>query len=175
MLGCIIILILVILVCILIIIIILWRKPQPPPFVIDICPPYISLDESSTSVSIPSNLCNSASFSVFHIRALENLSYIEIGDDNYYYTTSFILENLPKLEKLVVGNNVSSQHSLSSHLFQITNCSCLVSIEIGERSFRGYGDVFDIHGCPLLKQIEFKGFNFQCSQFVLNGILCRRY
>ena len=103
--------------CILISIVILWRKPQPPPFVLEICPPYISLNESVTSVFIPSNLCNSGSFSVFQLGSLENLSYIEIGDDNYYYTTSFILENLPSLEKLVVGKNVSSQHSLSDHTF----------------------------------------------------------
>lgn len=155
--------------------IILWRKPQPSPFVIAICPPYISLNESVTSVFIPSNLCNSASFSVFHLSGLENLSSIEIGDDNYYYTTSFILENLPTLEKLVIGKNVSSQHSLSGHAFQIVNCSCLVSIEIGEKSFSGYGDRFDIHECPLLEQVELKGFNFQCSQFVLNRIVCGRY
>lgn len=161
--------------CILIIAVVLWRKPQPPPFVLEICPPYISLNESVTSVFIPSNLCNSASFPVFHLAGLENLSYIEIEDDNYYYTTSFILENLPTLEKLVVGKNVSSQHSLSSHVFQVMNCSCLVSIEIGENSFRGYGGVFDIRECPLLEQVEFKGFNFQSSQFVLSRIVCRRY
>ena len=86
-----------------------------------------------------------------------------------------MLENLPTLEKLVIGKNVSSEHSLSSHAFQIVNCSCLVSIEIGEKSFSGYGDRFDIHECPLLEQVELKGFNFQCSQFVLNRIVYRRY
>ena len=136
--------------------------------------------ETSTSLNIPNNQCNSASLISFDLSAYKLLEEIEIGNENFFYSNEFFLDGLYELEKLIIGSNSFTQKKNSwgndaSKSFHILNCTKLESIEIGEKSFSDFAGKFELSNLPQLQSIQIgtigsDSYNFWHSSFVIRGI-----
>ena len=135
----------------------------------------------SISLSIPNNTCNSDSLTLFDLSAFIMLQSITIGDDNFMYASTFIIDSLFNLQSIdiqqnsftTVTNGVTNNGNRS---FSILNCVELESIEIGEYSFSDYGGGFELFNLPKLSiikigQIGSDSLNFFYSSFVIKGII----
>ena len=147
-----------------------WR-PLPYSTITEFCPNVPRLNNNSKSLSIAKDACNSVNQTNFVIQFFFGLTSIKVESNNFKYTNSFVLDTLPKLEELQIGDScfegVSSQNNFR---FSISNCSHLTSVSIGKRSFSQYYDSFEIRECPSLERVVLQGFNFRSSSLVLDGI-----
>ena len=154
-----------------------------------VIPPYYStcsylnnLKEYSTSLSIPTNVCNSNLLTIFDLSALNLLQSISIGDSNFMYVNEFIINNLFDLKSITIGQNSftttrGSYGDNPSRSFHILNCDQLESISIGAYSFSDYSGEFELRNLPKLSTIKIgdttrDSNNFYWSSFVIKGILC---
>ena len=93
----------------------------------------------------------------------------------------FSIDSLDHLKSIKIGSNSFTREKNSwgndkYRSFSISNCVELESIEIGELSFRDYGDGFELRNLPSLSTIKIgeigrDSYNFCCSSFVINGII----
>ena len=109
------------------------------------------------------------------------LQSITIGNDNFMYASTFKIDNLFKLQKIIIRQNSftkkkNSWNNDSSRSFHLLNCDKLESIEIGRFSFSDYGGDFELNNLPKLETIKIGEIgsdsgNFCFSSFVINGII----
>ena len=155
-----------------------------------VIPPYYStcsylnnLKEYYTSLSIPTNVCNSNLLTIFDLSAFVLLQSISIGDSNFMYVNEFIINNLFDLKSITIGQNSftttrGSYGDNPSRSFHILNCDQLESISIGAYSFSDYSGEFELRNLPKLTTIKIGeiansySFNFCYSSFVIKGIIC---
>ena len=154
-----------------------------------VIPPYYStcsylnnLKEYYTSLSIPTNVCNSNLLTIFDLSAFVLLQSISIGDSNFMYVNEFIINNLFDLKSITIGQNSftttrGSYGDNPSRSFHILNCDQLESISIGAYSFSDYSGEFELRNLPKLTTIKIgdttrDSNNFYWSSFVIKGILC---
>ena len=136
--------------------------------------------ETSTSLNIPNNQCNSVSLTSFDLSAYKLLEEIEIGNENFFYSSAFILDGLYKLENLIIGSNSFTQKKNSwgndsSKSFHILNCESLESIQIGDYSFSDFGGDFELRNLPQLQSIQIgtvrgNSHSIYGNSFVIRGI-----
>ena len=115
------------------------------------------------------------------VSLLLNLESIEIGNDCFESVQTFEIEGLNRLKTIKIGNKSFTPKkngwryvSDKSKSFHILNCESLESIQIGEYSFRDYGD-FELKNLPQLQSIQIGtigsgSYNFSYSSFVIRGI-----
>ena len=100
----------------------------------------------------------------FTINRLNRLKTLKIGDYSFYQE----------------DNDYSYNKKDYSRSFRILNCESLESIEIGQYSFRKYGE-FELKNLPQLQTIQIGklanfsahntwSYNFYFSSFVIRGI-----
>lgn len=100
---------------------------------------------NTTEVIILCDCCgNDESITEFVLSDYPNVSMIDIGNNCFYFVTSFKLQNLPQLESLTVGWK-SFHHISTKGRFSIQGCSSLVHIDIGLESFYDYEE-FQLSG-----------------------------
>ena len=140
-----------------------------------------NLTESSTSLLIPNNECNSNSLTTFDLSVFDMMQSVSIGDNNFMYVNTFKIDNLINLKNIIIGQNSFTKEkndygSDSSRSFSILNCIELESIEIGEYSFSDYGGGFELFNLPKLSTIKIgeigsTSSNFYYCLFVIKGII----
>ena len=149
------------------------------------CPYLNNLEETSISLSIPNNACNSDSLITFDLSIFFMLQSVTIGNENFMYSNEFVIDELNELKSLKIGYNSFTKEKNdygndTSRSFSILNCVELESIEIGSYSFSDYGGGFELNNLPKLSTIiigqigSFYGsrsFNFFFSSFEINGII----
>ena len=133
----------------------------------------------STSLRLYDKDCNSAYLTSFDVSAMKYLSSITVGNENLYYTNTFIVHGLFKLEKIAVGGNSFTKskkgHGCNrSRSVSIKNCEKLQEINISEYSFSDYGGGFELQDLPSLKYLIIGGVQktsgcFYCSSFQIRG------
>ena len=122
--------------------------------------------------------CNSKkSFSPFKMLGVQS---IEIGNNCFASANEFRVSGLRKLTSLKVGSNSFTNNAILSdpsltHLFHISDCGQLKSIEIGESSFSYYGELFELVDLPALQSIKMgtigkESNNFMFSPLALKGL-----
>ena len=109
------------------------------------------------------------------------LQSITIGNDNFMYASTFKIDNLFKLQKIIIRQNSftkkkNSWNNDSSRSFHILNCVELESIEIGSFSFSDYAGGFELINLPKISTIKIgeigsSSWNFFSSSFVIKGII----
>ena len=104
------------------------------------------------------------------------LQSITIGNDNFMYASTFKIDNLFKLQKIIIRQNSftkkkNSWNNDSSRSFHLLNCDKLESIEIGRYSFSDYGGGFELNNLPKLSTIKIGSYNFYFCSFVIKGII----
>ena len=142
---------------------------------------YLSqLTMTSSSLSIPNNVCNADVLSSFDLSAFKLLQSINIGNENMYNANSFLLNGILQLKSLKIGDNSFTKHKKSygkddSKTFEISNCEKLESIEIGQYSFSDYSGKFELRNLPFLKSLKIgiitkQSSNFYFGSFSIKGI-----
>ena len=139
------------------------------------------------SYIVRSNFGNSY-YLVFKISHYPYLQRIEIGSESLVTVNTFTINRLNRLKTLKIGdysfyqedNDYSYNKEDHSRSFRILNCESLESIEIGQYSFRKYGE-FELKSLPQLQSIQIgklanfsthdtQSRNFYSSSFVIRGI-----
>ena len=139
------------------------------------------------SYIVRSNFGNSY-YLVFKISHYPYLQRIEIGSESLSSVNTFTINKLNRLKTLKIGdysfyqedNDYSYNKEDHSRSFHILNCKSLESIEIGQYSFRKYGE-FELKNLPQLQTIQIgklanfsahdtESRNFYSSSFVIRGI-----
>ena len=147
-----------------------------------------NLTESSTSLLIPNNECNSNSLTTFDLSVFDMMQSVSIGDNNFMYVNTFKIDNLINLKNIIIGQNSFTTRKNSwgdnpFRSFHLLNCDELESIEIGRYSFSDYGGGFELINLPKLSTIKIGSIesdisesnnegwsvNFICSSFVVKG------
>ena len=135
---------------------------------------------TTTSIYIPSNKCNHQSLTSFDLSAFKLINSIDIYDNNFGNTKTFILDGLIKLQHLTIRINSFTQAKYdwgydTSKSFHVLNCVNLESISIGEYCFSDYSGEFELSNLPELQSITIGTGsswcrNFYCSSFDIRGI-----
>lgn len=145
-----------------------------------------SIESTVTTIVIPNWTCNDKDYTIFDFSRFLVVESIEIGDNSFGSVNTFRIEGLDKIEVLKIGKNSFTQLKESnwnickleyqSKVFNITNCKCLKSIEIGEFSFSDFGGLFLLDNLPNLQCVHIgkigrKSYNFCYSSFVIRSML----
>ena len=125
------------------------------------------------SITITDGLCSSYNGTGFILQNLPALKSIVIGNGCFGSVRSFELDGLNKLESVVIGRlsfRISGDER-SDGSYRIVNCPKLISIQIGFRSFEDYHS-FELNNLPSLQSIDIGSFGFEYApSFSLTGLI----
>ena len=125
------------------------------------------------SITITDGLCSSYNGTGLILQNLPALKSIVIGDYCFGNVRSFELDGLNKLESVVIGRlsfRISGDER-SDGSYRIVNCPKLKSIQIGFRSFEDYHS-FELNNLPSLQSIDIGSFGFEYApSFSLTGLI----
>jgi len=102
-----------------------------------------ALDSSVESIIVDNSACNDRSFTVLNLTRFVNLKVFEVGDYSFSYVNEVHMIGLPKLERVVIGENSFSQckgffYEYPSGGFYLKDCDNLRELRIGVSSFINY-------------------------------------
>ena len=128
-----------------------------------------ALDSSVESIIVDNSACNDRSFTVLNLTRFVNLKVFEVGDYSFSYVNEVHMIGLPKLERVVIGENSFSQckgffYEYPSGGFYLKDCDNLRELRIGVSSFISYASCV-IEGNNRLEVVEMGqlydwGYNF---------------
>ena len=129
-----------------------------------------ALDSNVESITVNSNSCNDASFTVLNLTRFVNLTVFEVGDDSFMYVNEVHLIGLSKLERVVIGENSFTKKKNSagndpSRHFYLKDCERVRELNIGYCSFSDY-TVCEIENVPSLEVIEIGEWNEWSNNFL---------
>ena len=98
------------------------------------------------------------------------LKSIMIGIHCFKNVREFIIDNLPNLELVRIGEDCFriGEEERDDGLCQITNCPSLRQLEIGDNSFQDFKS-FELSNVDSLQSIIFGRLSFKYADFSLNG------
>ena len=115
------------------------------------------------------------------------LQSVTIGNENFMYAGTFIIDNLIDLKNITIRQNSFTLITSNSwdydnanneyRSFSILNCIELESIDIGSFSFSDYGGGFELKNLPKLTTVKIGQIgsdwseNFRYSSFVIKGTM----
>ena len=107
---------------------------------------FYRLGQSIESLVIPENSMNENYFRKLIISGLKNLREIQINNNTFMYVRTCTIDNLPKLNRLMIGEKCFMTNECESEVFYtpvhsqftLTNCESLTSLTIGDFSFENY-------------------------------------
>ena len=112
--------------------------------------------------------------------SLPSLESIEIGDNCFKDISNDLrFRHFPLLESLKIGRKSfynETNGDIVNRVFEISNCSNLLSIEIGEYSFSNFGYSFSLSSLPSLQNltigsIDNDSYNFMyLSNLIISGM-----
>ena len=114
-------------------------------------------DESITSIYYPS--------------LLVRLKQIEIGNRCFQNVREFVIDGLPNLESVKIGEKcfrIDEWKERDDGICRITNCPNLRQLEIGDRSFKDFKS-FELSNVNSLQSIKFGNDCFRYADFSLKG------
>ena len=135
---------------------------------------------TSSILSIPDKACNSEQLITLDLSAFKLLQSITIGNENMYSVNSLVIDYMLQLKSFRIGGNSFTKHKNkygkdNNRSFQISDCTKLELIEIGQYSFSDYSGKFELRNNPSLKSIKIgiiskESANFYYGSFVIRGI-----
>ena len=119
------------------------------------------------------------SFNQLNLSQFTLLQSIDIGDDCFESVTTFNIDGLNRLRRIIIGKNSFTQKKNAdgndtSKSFHVLNCESLETIEIGRYSFSDFAGDFELKNLPQLKEIKIgdrtlRSCNFSYSSFVIQS------
>ena len=135
-----------------------------------------ALDSTVETIIVDNNGCNDRSFTVLNLTRFVNLKVFEVGDYSFSYVNEVHMIGLPKLERVVIGENCFTTEKFtyinddlyevdnSNRHFYLKDCDKLRELRIGSQSFMAYS-VCEIEGVDSLEVIEMGRLNEMSSFF----------
>ena len=122
------------------------------------------MDSTIETIIVDSNGCNDRSFTVLNLTRFVNLKVFEVGDYSFSYVNEVHMIGLPKLERVVIGENCFTTEKCRyinddyydedpNRHFYLKDCEKLRELSIGSQSFMDYS-VCEIEGVDSLEVIE---------------------
>ena len=122
------------------------------------------MDSTIETIIVDSNGCNDRSFTVLNLTCFVNLKVFEVGDYSFSYVNEVHMIGLPKLERVVIGENCFTKEKFRyinddyydenpNRHFYLKDCEKLRELSIGSQSFMDYS-VCEIEGVDSLEVIE---------------------
>ena len=121
-----------------------------------------------------SDYSDAGDLSVLDLSSFKQLKLFQCDDRCFVTVTRFVIDGLNRLESVKIGKksftlSKNRWAERKNREFHLTNCSSLVSLEIGPYSFSDYY-VFELKGLPSLKSIiigdAYDGFSFHYAPIV---------
>ena len=133
------------------------------------------MDSSVETIIVDNNGCNDRSFTVLNLTRFVNLRVFEVGDYSFSYVNEVHMIGLPKLERVVIGENCFTKEKYryingygygndSHRHFYLKDCDNLKELRIGSQSFMDYS-VCGIDNVDSLEVIEMGRLNELSSFF----------
>ena len=100
---------------------------------------------------------------------LPSIETIDIGNDCFNAITDNVyVSNFPELFSLRIGSNsfYDGTNEILNTIFQVYNCSKLLSIEIGEYSFSKFGGDFKLLFLPSLRSLTIGSIENESNNFM---------
>ena len=121
------------------------------------------------SIIVDNSACNDRSFTVLNLTHFVNLKVFEVGDYSFSYVNEVHMIGLPKLERVVIGENSFSQYKIyfydyPSGEFYLKDCDNLRELRIGEYSFINYASC-TIEDNAHLEVVEMGKFRWWSDSF----------
>ena len=121
------------------------------------------------TIIVDNNGCNDRSFTVLNLTRFVNLKVFEVGDYSFSYVNEVHMIGLPKLERVVIGENcfttekyrIVNDEGLGedpNRHFYLKDCDKLRELRIGSRSLMDYS-VCEIENVDSLEVIEMGRLN----------------
>lgn len=136
------------------------------------------IPQNVEAISVLSNCCSNVL--QFGLMNLNHLKYIVIGDECFFHVQRFTLDSLPQLRTIKIGINsftkkLNGWEENKSRSFNISNCTSLISITIGQYSFSDYGGDFELVNLPKLESLyigifDKESWNFSNSSLILRDL-----
>ena len=134
-----------------------------------------ALDSTIETIIVDSNGCNDRSFTVLNLTRFVNLKVFEVGDYSFSYVNEVHMIGLPKLERVVIGENCFTTEKCRyinddyydedpNRHFYLKDCEKLRELRIGSQSFMDYS-VCEIESVDSLEVIEMGRLNDRSSFF----------
>ena len=145
----------------------------------------MTLDPSTTHITVEGNCGNDASLTVLDLSRFQYLKELVVGDESFMYVNEVKLIGLHYLESVEIGMNsftkYKNTHILSGNPnrhFYLKNCPKLKSLKVGRYSFSDY-TVCEIENVDALEVIEIgelneESRNFDYASLELKSILIHR-
>ena len=132
-----------------------------------------ALDSTVETIIVDNNGCNDRSFTVLNLTRFVNLKVFEVGDYSFSYVDEVHMIGLPKLERVVIGENCFTKEKYrianyerlgddSNRHFYLEDCDKLRELRIDSRSFMDYS-VCEIENADSLEVIEMGRLNERSS------------
>ena len=105
----------------------------------------------------------------FSMSKLPSIETIDIGNDCFKSITDNVyVSNFPELISLRIGSNsfYDGTNDILNTIFQVYNCSKLLSIEIGEYSFSKFGGDFKLLFLPSLQNLTIGSIENESNNFM---------
>ena len=105
----------------------------------------------------------------FSMSKLPSIETIDIGNDCFNAISNNVyVSGLPELISLRIGSNsfYDGTNDILNTIFQVHNCSKLLSIEIGEYSFSKFGGDFKLLFLPLLQNLTIGSIENESNNFM---------
>ena len=133
------------------------------------------MDSTVETIIVDNNSCNDRSFTVLNLTRFVNLKVFEVGDYSFSYVNEVHMIGLPKLERVVIGENCFTKEKFRyinddyydedpNRHFYLKDCEKLRELRIDSRSFMDYS-VCEIENVDSLEVIEMGRLNERSSFF----------
>ena len=136
------------------------------------------------SLTIPNNVCNEESVTVFDLSKYPKLKSVVIGDESFMYVNEVKITGLSELESVVIGDKsftrIRSEDDVDGEKdpweqidhnrhFYVKNCPKLKSLKMGSWSFLDYS-VCEIENVDALESIAIGSLNEVSYNFVFASL-----
>ena len=110
-------------------------------------------------------------FKSFKLSNTNSLQYLIFGDYLFQHTRKLVLDSLPCLESVKIGNQsftIDGKRYAGDSVYKIGNCPNLRQLEMGNKSFKDFKS-FELSNLNSLQSIKFGNWCFHYADFSLRG------
>ena len=137
-------------------------------------------ESNASQIKIDKGICRDNNLPFILWKKFTTVKHIFIDDENFANVSQFEIVGHNAIQSVKIGDNSFTKHKNgygkdNNRSFQISDCTKLELIEIGQYSFSDYSGKFELRNNPSLKSIKIgvthmESANFYYGSFVIRGI-----
>ena len=126
------------------------------------------IDEHVNTIIVNDGCCNEEDLKVLDLSRFTELEELKIGDGCFNYVSKVSVVGLKKLKSVAIGAKSFQNESNDSELV-VSDCPELVSLSIGNESFKGFKEM-KLSGLDGLKRVVMGGNCFENAELRVSGL-----